>query len=194
MKLHTFTITKIMSLTFILSGLLLGLGNSPSYAEDKGTRDYKSYPAASLCFSPLKDNSFTQSKMLVRLDGSIENTDLDADDEEDAGLQLVCPLMRDNAQTSSGLTVWIAYDLSPYSTDSLTCHFSSRDLEGTTFSELEQHSTNKRGVNIMSFSLPGSKLPPNGGIALLNCTIPHKNTSLSPNGSRLISILVGEEK
>ena len=41
---------------------------------------------------------------------------------------------------------------------------------------------------------PGSKLPANGGIALLNCTIPHKNTSLAPNGSRLISILVGEEK
>ena len=155
MRIYGFTITKIMSMAFMLSGLLLGLGNSPSYGEDKGTRDYKSYPAASLCFSPLKVESFTQSKMVVRLDGSIEHTDLDADDEEDAGLQLVCPLMRDNTATSSGLTVWVAYELSSYAETPLTCHFSSRNLEGTTFSELEQHNAEKRGVNVMSLSLPG---------------------------------------
>lgn len=171
-----------------LTAVMIAAGNitNPALSAERGEADIKYYPAASLCFSPEQDTFVNDKRMKFRFDGAIGNPSVSH------SLNIVCPIIKDNANARTGMKVTLTADIQSGSTgdNEFKCRLAARSLDGTSnFTPEVYESRSRNGRAILNFDLKSS-LP----IGLLDCVLPPAPDfgQSASRGTQILSIMVRE--
>ena len=149
---------KLHHLYLSIAALALAVLTSPSQAAE-AYWDYKTHPG-NACFAQFG----YQSDFLDRAPNYVVNVGFD----QREGLRIVCPIVRDNAESSQ-------IDASVTTTRGVSCSFFSMDRAGNTVGEFRENATDNMDpsgtVLKRYFSVPKSEVAWNGYFAI-RCTLP----------------------